>query len=297
MSDSLKRAIILTIAYSDQFSFPLKLEEIFQRLLFVKTTKPLLVRTIIALIQERKIELMGEYYFLPGREKLIFQREKRLQLSIEKRQEIDQFLGLVKNVFFIEAIFLTGSVTQNNAKANDDLDFLIVVKKNRLWLTRIIVMLLVNMVGKRRSWHSEEENSWCLNLWLETDQLQMSSKRHNIYTAYEVVQAENLFERNDVGKNFFKQNLWVKKFLPNYQSSNSALKLSAWRVKFENAINALLFPFFLSLNLLSFIFQKIYMLPHQTREEVSYQKAFFHPRDTKSLVFSNLKKSLIILKS
>lgn len=49
------------------------------------------------------------------------------------------------------------------------------------------------------------------------------------------------------------------------------------------------------LNLVAFYFQYLYMKPHMTREKVSKSHAFFHPRDTKSAVFSNWKEVLLRL--
>jgi len=38
----------------------------------------------------------------------------------------------------------------NNAKRSDDIDFLIVTGANRLWLTRALAVLLIELLGRRR---------------------------------------------------------------------------------------------------------------------------------------------------
>lgn len=297
MLKDLKRAIVLTVSYSDQFDYSLDLDQLHQRLIGISCDRKTLQMVTDKLTQTGLILFKRGQFFLKDKSKNIDIKKNRHQYSLNKRKEIDRFLQLTSLIPWIRAIFLTGSVTQNNATKNDDLDFMIVTQKNRMWLARLVLMIFTTLAGKRRSWQGEEENSWCLNLWLEEDRLKMGHKRRNIYTAFEVAQAELLFEVNSVGRKFYRQNLWIKNFLPNIKFKiNAQMRDLSNFASFLAGADFVLSPAINLLNYLCFLFQSWYMKPHKTREEVDYSKAFFHPRDTKNLIKDRWIESLKSLK-
>lgn len=290
------KSILLTISYSDQFQTPLTKAEIYYRQIKTKFSAELIYNSLTQLEKLGLVDHAQDCYFLKGRKDLLGIFNKRKIISLQKRNEITQFTHLISWLPWIKAAFLTGSVTQNNAKENDDLDFMIVCQNNRLWLARIVLMIITTMVGKRRSWQGEEENSWCLNLWLEEDYLSMPPSRRNIYTAFEVGQTELIYQLDDVGQKFFHNNLWMRKFLPQIKLSDKPLFYPRLLTHFFTGVDFVLSPLLFLLNYLAFTLQYSYMKPHKTREEVGPHKAFFHPRDTRGNIKENWKEGLRKLK-
>jgi hypothetical protein len=199
---------------------------------------------------------------------------------------------------WIKAVFLSGSVAMQNAVKNDDLDFFIITQQNRLWLTRLVLMVFTTLVGKRRSWHSEEENSWCLNLYLDQQALSINLVKRNIYTAYEVAQVKLLYQNDGAASDFYRQNWWVKKLLPFFQpqlfvqQNNFGVELIRF---FLSLGDFCLSWFFDLLNFFAFQIQLNYMRPHMTTERVNLHQAYFHPRNTRKKILEYWQKSLLNL--
>lgn len=307
----LKSAILLTIAYSDQFDFPLTSDELYLRLIwragFSRTvTKDEFSSVLQVLAGEFLIETVDGYYCLPGRHKIIATRAIRQKYAEKQREELQPLLSFLKKIPWIEGVVVTGSLALNAISSKDDSDFLLVVSPNRLWLTRILVIFYAWIKGKRRSWQHEEENSWCFNLWLDTNHLRISKKQRSVYMAYEVCQADWLWWRGSVAVDFLNQNAWVKNLLPQYWehkfSSYKIYGFSNFKKKRRRGIFAKTFASLKNLfvgnflNLADYLVFKLqlwYMKPHRTREKVGRGMAFFHPRDTQSFVNSGWRESLV----
>lgn len=278
--------LILTLAYSAQFSYPLKLSEWFIRCVG-KLTRKEFCQQASFLIKSGFVNYMGDRVFIPGKEKDSPLREEREQSSKTKRFELQPLLRLLASIPWIEGVAITGSAAVNNAGEQDDIDLLIVTAQNRLWLVRPLVIFFAFLKGKRRSWASEEKNSWCFNLWLERSTLQQPAKTHSLYVAYEVCQAEWLIDKNSTRLAFLNANKWVSTYLPQYYSYRLHQP-----TQLEQATEQLAWPIVDELltigNLLSYGAQRIYMARHMTRERVTLHMAFFHPRDTQRVISHGL---------
>lgn len=298
-NDSLFRQLVLTISYSNLFSQPLTTEEVFRRLIYSKNFKKAFSfrETLSALseLQQRTVlKKVDTYWQLSTITKdLSTVRKKRELLSALKIKELEPLILFAKKISWISGVALTGSVSVGNAEAKDDVDLMIVVQPQRLWLVRPLLVLFSFLHGKRRSWNHEEYNSWCLNLWLEENSVQLPVPKRTIYTAYEVCQAEWMFTKYHADEIFLVANVWVDRLLPNYfewklktaGGSHQAKSL----IKRNNEITA---DFWDWMNEYSYRLQLWYMHRHMTRERVSRSFAFFHPRDTRKNIMQSWKKSV-----
>lgn len=290
----LSRQILLTISYCDQFDFPLTYSEIKQRLIgevnYKETSDEKVLAAIHSLLQREVLGKSGEYYYLVNREKIVTTRIKRFQLSQAKWKEAQKLSLFLKKIPWISALGVTGALAMNNVVDDDDIDFFVVTKKNRLWLVRPILIFYAYLKGKRRSWQKEEENSWCFNLWLEDSALIIPKESRSLYVAYEILQTKWLFIENYSFNRYYFGNTWVFKLFSGYKST---LDLSARQLDKSDFD---LFSFFWStINVTFYCLQRIYMHKHKTNERVSISSAFFHPRDTKGLVYRRWKDSLLHL--
>lgn len=294
MHSFIARRIVLTLAYSEQFSFPLKASELYTRLLvgfFVDFST--FLQELQLLQSENVIVYFEGFLFVSGlttekMAKLTSLRKKRAAYAQKKWQEIEEFVAFARRVPFIKGVAVTGSLAVNNTMKDDDIDFMIVTASNRLWLSRLLVILYATLKSKRRSFAKEEKNSWCFNLWVEESELQLPLSARSVYEAYEVVQAVWVLSKGSVSSMFRSVNRWTQKFI--YLSGLGTSEYVYPRFSFfELPLLSVILDF---CNMVVFWLQYIYMRPHMTREKVNKKHAFFHPRDTKSVVFENWKKVL-----
>ncbi len=282
MRKGLSDKIILSLSYTDQFQYPLKKEEIFLRILGQGNSLTLtdvefeLSKMVIA----RKIFVKNDFYFLKGSSKHIHTRIKRKTFSQKKWIEVGEFVGIARHIPWIKGILVTGSLAVDNVIENDDIDFLIITQKNRLWISRILAVLIVFSKGRKRSWNGRFSNTWCLNLWLDEESLELPVRLKNVYGAFEICQAVWAYDRGDTKRKFFNLNMWAKKILPNYYIYQKRIIPLVLDTE-SNNINLFLDFVLNGLNSILFILQYLYMKPHMTSERVEKNFAFFHPRDTK----------------
>jgi hypothetical protein len=220
----LESLAMATVAYTDQFHYPLSAKEVKQRLLSsgalktlgVKTAAGLLsptetkiAQTLDRLVRRKKLVKQGEWYGLAGAAATNFKlRRQRARLQGRRKPQLDQLIQALRQVPWIWGVALTGSSAMANAPATADIDVLIVTAPRRLWLTRAVVLLL--------SWWYRQrgKNGWCFNLWLEPTELALAPEKQGVYEAYELWQCKWLFDRASWRQAWLAQNHWFQGFLP-----------------------------------------------------------------------------------
>ncbi|MEK7127252.1 MAG: nucleotidyltransferase domain-containing protein, partial [Patescibacteria group bacterium] len=60
-------------------------------------------------------------------------------ITDSKLELAKKIISKLKNISFVEAIFVTGSVAANNATEKADIDLMVITKPNTLWLTRLLI--------------------------------------------------------------------------------------------------------------------------------------------------------------
>lgn len=291
----LDRELLLTLCYTTQFGYPLTVGEVLLRRISQSPGRisknwfdlpQEVIESIERLIDAGVVRYLGGYLFLCGKEGSIAGRMRKKATSTAKFKELEPLINFLRKLPGIAGVAVTGSAAVFNANADDDVDLLIVTENHRLWLVRPLVVFFAFIHGKRRTWYREEKNSWCFNLWLERRSLVQDKKSHSLYVAYEVCQAKWLLDVAGCKLSFLLQNAWVSRYLPAYYSwcknqhvvyevANHSAALSYWPIISElaGAINYILYGV-----------QRLYMHAHMTRERVGASFAFFHPRDTGSII-------------
>ena len=212
----LQKAILKTLSYADVFDYPLTLSELHQFLIGQKVSINDLVK---ALTEIKEVAQDGQFFFLKKRPKIVQIRQKRFKCSQDKLKIANQVARYLRLIPFIKMVAVTGNLAMNNTKEQDDIDFLIVTSQNRLWLTRLLTVFLVELVANRRRPKDQEvEDKICLNMFLAENYLQVPKKEQNLFSAHEVFQAKLLWEKEKTYQKFLKANQWAQKYLPNWKA-------------------------------------------------------------------------------
>jgi len=212
----LQKAILKTLSYADVFDYPLTLPELHQFLIGTKASINDLAK---ALTEIKEVTQDGQFFFLKKRPKIVQIRQKRFRWSQNKLKIAKQVAKYLKLTPFVKMVAVTGNLAMSNAEQKDDIDLLIVTSQNRLWLTRLLAVFLVELVANRRRPHDQEvEDKICLNMFLAENYLQVPKKEQNLFSAHEVFQAKLLWERKRTYQKFLKANQWAQKYLPNWKA-------------------------------------------------------------------------------
>lgn len=201
-------AILRTVLYADVFNFPLTLNELHRYLIHDCATR----YSEIAYLIEHSAMLTQHLYSdetylcLKGREDIIKTRQEREAISEAIWQSANNYGHWLSHIPFVEMVALTGALAvRNPASQNDDFDYILVTRPQRVWLARLFAVVIVRFV---RIFGRE----LCPNYVLASNQLEQTKR--DLYMAHEVVQMQPIYGEA-LYHQMTKQNQWVFAYLPN----------------------------------------------------------------------------------
>src|SRR3989344_1737618 len=168
--DEAEKAVLKTIVYYDCLDYPLTLEEL-NTFLFSGVNLDITFG-LGALKDKDLIEEVDGFYFLKGREALFKVREERNRLAKGKWKKTFKAVRRLRIIPYLRLIFASGSLAMSNTSLKSDLDVLIVVKHGRIWLARILIILLLSLLGVRRTRYQKiAPDKICLNHFITDESL------------------------------------------------------------------------------------------------------------------------------
>lgn len=226
---SLRGDVLRTLLYFDIFSYPLRLEEIFIFLPRNSITKDKLREAI-----ERgngQIASRDGYYYVPpamtdtnvcpADSEYVNLRRERERIS-RRHWRIAKFMThIIKRCPFVRCVMVTGSLSKNSSDRDSDLDFMVITKPGRLWISRTLLMLF------KRIFLFNSYKYFCINFFLTEDNLESELK--NIYTAAEIATVKPTYN-DKLMKKFLECNNWIEQFFPNSSEYFSTLHDSGLQV-------------------------------------------------------------------
>lgn len=219
----MEKAILRTLAYADVFDYPLNKDEIWRWLIAEKRSQKTgdrkkFTRSLKSILDSDKIHFIRGFYCLKDREKIILLRKRKEQYSASKIKLAGKVAGILRLIPWVKLVGVTGALAMRNADKEDDIDLLIITTPNRLWLTRLLAVFLLELTGKRRRPDEEKvKDKICLNMFLDENHLALPQKERDLFSAHEVYQMEPFWQEERTYQRFLKANSWSQKFLPNWK--------------------------------------------------------------------------------
>lgn len=208
-------SILKTLAYADVFDYPLMEREIWK---FLISEKKVSLEKIHKELEQSNLPVGSkrEYFFLKGRNKVIEIRKIREKWSNEKLKIARRVSEWIKLVPWIKMVGVTGALAMKNSQENDDIDLFFITAKNRLWLSRGIVVTFLRLFGLYRR-PKKIKDMICPNMFLDEEHLAVPQKERNLFVAHEVLQLFPLWEKKGTYHKFIEGNQWVQKYLANWK--------------------------------------------------------------------------------
>lgn len=211
----MEKAILKTLIYADIFDYPLRAYEIHKWLIGRKATLRQIERALDKLSKKKKVKNQRGYFFLrDGLVRKRILRRRGSQRFLLKAKFTTWFLKIIP---WIKLVGISGGLAMENASKVDDIDLFLITARNRLWITRLLALILLSLTGQRRQVGQKGRKiagKLCLNILLEEGSLEQTSK--DIYLAHEVLQMRVLWQRNGIYKKYLEDNSWAFKYLPNW---------------------------------------------------------------------------------
>lgn len=291
----ISKSILKTLAYSDIFDYPLKNDEIWRFLIHnKKISKKSIAETLASqMLSGNTVALVKGFYCFSDKIDIIerrIRREKESEQKLQLAKKIISYLSLTPTVYFIG---ISGALSMKNSEKDDDIDLFVIAKKDTLWITRLLILFLLEILGRRRGRLDKNvKDKICLNFLIDETALSLPEEKQDLYSAHEIAQMIPVFQRNNAYGRFIQSNKWVEKFLPNALEHKTALNCTQ-----NNAEKWFrVFPrFVLRFSALEWLAKKLqlwYMRRHQTKEIVSDHFLAFHLLDYKNKILRAYEKRI-----
>lgn len=199
-----ENAVLRTVAYSDVFDFPLRLDEIHRYLAGTPATGEQ-VRAAVERMAPRHLFFADGLVGLASRRELMAVRLRRESAARAVWPGAVEYGRRIAGLPFVRMVAITGSLAVGNMASAGDADYLIVTEAGRVWLARALVIQLVRAARLRGV-------TLCPNFLLSESAL--SLEEHNMYVARELTQMVPV-----AGAATYREmrsaNSWVDELLPN----------------------------------------------------------------------------------
>lgn len=275
-------AIKSTLAYSSIFKYPLSYYQL--STLLIKSKKPFdhefYKRSLRKLCKKGRVEAKAGKYYLPGIKPLSWEnRKKNSEELMEANKHV--FVAL-KSIPWIKLMCVTGSVAAHNADKHDDVDIFIISQKNRAWLTRLCVVLMLKALNKYRT-KNNFSGKICPNLYIDETQMLWDYHNHNIYIAHEILMMQPIIDCDNTYFKFIEKNNWAFDFFSNAEMDTKMVEKIEKAKKKPSQVVDLLEKFAMSK-------QIEYMRSKQTTEVVKKSLIHFKNNDRSTEILEEYSK-------
>jgi len=209
--DALKENVLKTLLYFDVLNRPLNEKEIFENLPPCNsgTDKEKLEKTLLELKDEGILENKAKLWFLTGKEDLIQERRAREKMSFKLWEFVKKKTRILKFFPFIEAIFVSGSLSINNAHKFSDVDLFVITFPGRLYFARAFLNFFLKISFLKVS-NKNTQYKICPNLYFTSDK--MTFPFPSIFSAFHFFHATPIIDFSNISKKFKEQNNWLKNY-------------------------------------------------------------------------------------
>ncbi len=217
-SENLRAEIFKTIIWFDLFSHPLTVYEIFKYVNY-----PCKLNDIIIELENSsdKIKHKNGFYYLNGREEIVAERFKRLNYFKKKIKRAKIFSKLISKIPSVLGVAVSNVIGDHNLKESGDIDFFIITKSGKIWLTRFFCTLSAKILHLRPNSKTKKDKI-CLSFYVSSDNLNLEKyllNPNDLYFIYWFSGLEVVYSYKNVFNKFYQENNWIKKYLPNFSES------------------------------------------------------------------------------
>lgn len=206
--------ILEPLFYYDIFSYPLTIEEIYEFSCH-KTTDGTSIHRIEKkleeLVHKGYLYRMDQFYALTQAPQWVQTRKENNKRALKYLKRAHKMTRLMTCFPYVRGVFVSGSLSKNVMPLDGDIDYFIVTKPQRLWVTRTFLVLF------KKIFLFNSKKHFCVNYFVDEELLEIEEK--NRFTATEVATVLPIYGRQ-IYQDFWAANQWLKNYYPNVVSRN-----------------------------------------------------------------------------
>ncbi|MBU1165168.1 hypothetical protein KKA15_06455 [Patescibacteria group bacterium] len=220
-------SILKTIAYFDIFDYPLTQFEVWKWLYKCQGTSVKVqggscrlldvINELEQLVTDNQLETQNGFYFLPGRSDTVKIRMDRYNIAEIKYKKAIRMAKFFSMIPHNKMIAVCNTLGYSNSREGSDIDLFIITAKNRIWLTRLLSVFFLKILGLRPK-GKKIKDKFCLSFFISEDNLNIENLgmgEQDIYFQFWVTQLVPIYNTQNLYEKFLDANSWVKSYLPN----------------------------------------------------------------------------------
>jgi hypothetical protein len=212
--------ILEPLFYYDIFSYPLTLHEIYEFSCY-KTIDGKSINQIEKILDELVdkgyLYEMDQFYALTNVPQWVQARKENNKRALKYLKRAHQMTRLMTCFPYVRGVFVSGSLSKNVMPLDGDIDYFIVTKPQRLWVTRTFLVLF------KKIFLFNSKKHFCVNYFVDEELLEIEEK--NRFTATEVATVLPIYG-SQIYQDFWTANQWLQNYYPNVRPRNLEQMLS-----------------------------------------------------------------------
>lgn len=222
-SSTIESRIFALLSYFDILDYPLTTAEISHWLHSIPPSSSL--NTIEDVLEtsipcKNLLAFQNGFWCLAGRESIIQMRRQRYTSTEQKYQFLRPFLWLMKHFPYIQGIFVTNTLSYDNAKEESDIDLFLVCSRDKIWTVRFWCLTFLTLLRRRPSPSRPKRNMICTNFLVSESKLNLESiilkdASHvpkDIHLAHLLASLIPLYDPKNNMPRLLRENHWVGTF-------------------------------------------------------------------------------------
>jgi len=200
-----RAAVHATVSYADVFDMPIVLVHLHRYLVGGSLSLAATSTVVDEMVSDGRLARRGDAVYLAGRDEVLDVYDERTARAATMWRDAEKWGRRIGRVPFVRMVAVTGGLAVDSVADHDDIDFFIVTRPGRLWLTRLMIIAIGRVAAR-------QDIELCPNFLVSDTAIEMDEKK--IYVARELAQMV-VIVGDDLCQEVRRRNGWMFEFLPN----------------------------------------------------------------------------------
>ncbi|HCA79472.1 MAG TPA: hypothetical protein DEP53_07020 [Bacteroidetes bacterium] len=200
--------VLRVLLYFDVFGHPVNSNEIFTYFPSRVSSRAAIEGALESLLTKSFIRRRRGYYFLKtAAQHCVGERMEKQRRAVRRMTVAGLVARFISFFPFVRAVMVSGELSKGVAGPESDIDFVVVAKDGRLWVTRTL------LIAFKKLFLLNSKKYFCLNHFITESNLVVESR--NFYSALEMATLKPLVNRR-LHAEYVTANEWIREYFPNH---------------------------------------------------------------------------------
>lgn len=134
-------------------------------------------------------------------------KKEESQIEVDFYKKTQKYLKFIKWIPWLKMVWIWNSIAMNCSSKNSDIDLLIVTSINSMWLNRVLITFIFQILWVRKT---DKKHAWrfCLSFFTTTDWLDFSSWKieNDIYLYFWILYFKPILDFDNTYNLFIEKN-------------------------------------------------------------------------------------------